>query len=720
MKFRLTYLVLLFLLTDSYYSKGQGPLLFRDTTQKGPQTFALISGVSKYQYIRPLAYADKDAELFRDWLRSPGGGSMADDHIFLLVNDQVNNSNFWGKGFQWLKAKQLQKGDRLFIYLAGHGDAIDEDQFFYLGYDCNPMGDKNNYLVSGAIQLFNLKKKIANETAKGVEVFFIMDACRSNELPGGTAGQNFLNTAISQKQAGEIMMLATGAGQPSLEDAAYGNGHGLFTWYLVDGLSGMADVQPPDQRISFNEIRTYVDQHVTAQARQRFKRKQEPYFCCNENSNKLIGTVDTAYFRQWIKQKQRTGNAVADWDIKIPGIVADTVLLETYNRFYTQVRNNNLTGNNSAEDYYLQLEKKYPLNPYTLDAKSTLAVQFLNVAQKRIDDYLGCMDQSSPAEKEANYRAAVNLEKAIASFREDDEDFARSLHGRLCLLKASADDIAVAFSHAYACLAMEPKGAYVHNKLAQLHLQQNNRDSAMYYAQQAAAIAPDWGCALTVLSRARNMQSSSRPDSLRKNKKGKVKNMGMMIGAGMIRSDPSFNPNSNPEILDAKATSSFGMDLGMLYYKNIGKNVAVRPTLYMNFSETNIEFIRRGSAGGPSFAEKVKIEEASIVLLTPLLLRLSGKNISPYIMAGPSFHFSIRPYGTQALELPVKSFSFMGNAGAGVDIGFKKGGYILSPEIKYAHGFSDLKENGNSIYSNALSSLKRNFFTLSIYLRAKN
>src|SRR5258706_10589634 len=189
-----------------FHAVAQSPLKGRDSSIKGPQTFAMIMGISKYKYVRPLAYADKDAQLFKDYLKSPGGGSVKEDNIYTLLNDKAINSNFWGKGFQWLKAKQLQRGDRLFIYLAGHGDAIDEDQFFFLGYDCNPQGDKNNYLVAGTIQLFNLKKKIVNETTRGVDVFFIMDACRSNELPGGQAGQNFLNTAISEKNAGEIIM----------------------------------------------------------------------------------------------------------------------------------------------------------------------------------------------------------------------------------------------------------------------------------------------------------------------------------------------------------------------------------------------------------------------------------------------------------------------------------------------------------------------------------
>jgi hypothetical protein len=343
---KLALIICLFLISISESAlHAQTPLKPRDPSIKGPQTFAIVMGVSKYKYIRPLAYADKDAELFRDYLKSPGGGSVKEENIFLLLNDNASNANFWGKGFQWLRAKNLQKGDKLFIYLEGHGDAIDEDQFFFLGYDCNPAGDKNNYLVAGTIQLYNLKKKIAAETTKGVEVLFIMDACRSSELPGGTEGQNFLNSAISEKKAGEIIMLATGAGQESLEDASIGNGHGLFTYYLVDGLSGVADnATKPDNKISFDEIKTYVDKNVPSVAQQRFRRKQDPFFCCNENSDKIISNVDTAYLSKWLKtkkaQQRGPGNSFSGNTLirSADFYAADTILIETYNRFNQAIR----------------------------------------------------------------------------------------------------------------------------------------------------------------------------------------------------------------------------------------------------------------------------------------------------------------------------------------------------------------------------------------------
>src|SRR5215813_13236886 len=109
---------------------AQAPPKPRDTTIAGPQTFAMIMGISKYKYVKPLTYADKDAEMFRDFLKSPAGGRIPDDNIYCLLNEEALLANFYQKGFQWLKAKSLRKGDRLFIYLSGHGDAIDEDQFF--------------------------------------------------------------------------------------------------------------------------------------------------------------------------------------------------------------------------------------------------------------------------------------------------------------------------------------------------------------------------------------------------------------------------------------------------------------------------------------------------------------------------------------------------------------------------------------------------------------
>ena len=47
--------------------------------------------------------------MFRDYLKSPAGGSISTDNIFILLNEQALSTNFWSKGFKWLDAKKLQK-----------------------------------------------------------------------------------------------------------------------------------------------------------------------------------------------------------------------------------------------------------------------------------------------------------------------------------------------------------------------------------------------------------------------------------------------------------------------------------------------------------------------------------------------------------------------------------------------------------------------------------
>ena len=725
----------------SFQATGQTPLKFRDASIQGPQTFAIIMGISKYKYVRPLSYADKDAEMFRDYLKSPGGGSVKDENLYCLLNEKANSSNFWGKGFQWLKAKNLQKGDRLFIYLAGHGDAIDQDQFFFLSYDCNPEGDKNNYLVAGTIQLYNLKKKIEAETTKGVEVFFIMDACRSNELPGGIAGQNFLNNAISEKKVGEIIMLATGAGQESLEDISIGNGHGLFTYYLVDGLAGSAESTiAPDNKISYQEIQNYVNKNVPSVAQQQFKRKQDPYFCCNENTERIISTVDTAYLNRWLKIKKQQskgpGNSVSFSQVSRNNnrpyhyTAADTTLLQTYDLFNNAINNKNITGKSSAEYYYETLNSKYAGNPYTLDAKSTLAVEFINLAQDKVNQYLGCQANQSSQQKQEFYESGLRLEKAINIIREYDADYATALMGRMYLLKASGDfgnggtngDRSIAFQNAYAALAIDPNGAYIQNKLALLHLENKNKDSALYYANKATTTAPNWACALTTLALVRQVAQQTNPDkSNNPNYKKPIKknSFGVVAGSGISKLNPVYTEAGNTNIIGINPKNIIKFDLGIIYQLGIGKNISLRPSALISMEGGELVYQRRATTGTQIISDPVKLKNTSVSVALPMIIRLSDKNIAPFISLGPSFSYLVSQDAASSKKIPVKKSILSGDAGIGIDIGLAKSKLIISPEIKYTQGLNNIRSDAKNEYTNTLSSLKKQGITFSVYLRGK-
>lgn len=728
------FLFLLFLFT-SLFAVAQKPLSFRDTTIKTPQTFAMIIGVSKYKYIRPLQFADRDAELFRDHLKSPAGGMLRDENIFLLLNEQVDNANFWAKGFQWLRAKKLQKGDRLYIYLAGHGDAIDEDQFFFLGYDCNPAGDKNNYLVGGAIQLFNLKKKIASETSKGVEVIFIMDACRTNELPGGAAGQSFLNTAITEKKAGEIMMLATAAGHESLEDASIGEGHGLFTWYLVQGLKGLADsVGITDRRVTLQEIQTYVTAKVPVVAQQRFNKNQLPFFCCTEKNDDVISTVDSLYLLNWLRINfpKGPGNSVKNIASQKQIAKTDTALVNLYNRFNLAINEKTTAGRNNAESYYYQLEQKFPGNEYTLDAKSTLAAEWIRQAQLMAVQYLK-NPSTDPVKRRNYYDASWLLEKANSLLKDDDPDFTSSLMSRFHLLRsAGSSSVNEMFENAWAIFLYEKKPAVGFERLAVLHLSTDNLDSAMFYARQAIAVAPQWNPAYNTMSKI--FTRLNNPDSARQYKKraeaanpavvedktsAKPKTkfkQGFSIGTGMSMLKPTFSQRGTQNITGVSGVNSVNFDLGVTGRIPLSNTTSLRPDLLLSFNGPALEFLRRNQAGGTD-VEKLKVEFIILNFSLPLAININSSANSPYFALAPGFGYIIGADPETEKILPLNKPVLSADLAFGVDFTFAKQGFVFSPQIGYSAGLNDLKKEASSEYASAISSMKAQGFTLRFYFR---
>jgi len=535
MRKSLSALIAICLLHFCMVSNAAGFSGFSHSDTTSSRTFAMIMGISTYKFIKPLSYADSDAELFRDFLKSPGGGKVPDSNIYFLKNEDVKAANFFVKGMSWLRNKNLKAGDRLYIYMAGHGDAINQDEYFYLTYDCNPAGDKNNYLITGTIQLYNLKVRIADASRKGVEVIFIMDACRSNELPGGGEGQQILNAAISEKQAGEIIMLATGAGQESLEDGTIGTGHGLFTYYLVEGMAGLADKEgTPDNLVTLEELQRYVGMTVPTLAKDKYKKNQDPFLCCDENKKKIIAKVDTAFMRKWILTKQLSGYLRKDEynpisrGLKSTGTydIADTTVIDLYNSFNQALKELNLAGNdNSAESYYQRLNKLAPKSDYTLDAKLTLASEYINFAQSKINLYLEGRDVSSiqrirsqldaddKSEEIANSldrmekvarqdfsEVAKMLERAIEYGEIDDEGFRRKLEAKNFFFKAhgyfekggSTVGLRQAIQNAMEAYRADPTAAYILNTLASLELDNNKPDSAIYFSRKAIQSAPLW------------------------------------------------------------------------------------------------------------------------------------------------------------------------------------------------------------------------------------
>lgn len=505
-------------------------------------TYALIVGISNYQYIQPLKYADKDAALFRDYMKSKAGGNVKDENILFLVNDDAKGGTLNARALSWIENRKYNSGDRLFIYLAGHGDAIDEDEYFFLGSDLSTGNDgaKNNYTAGFTLQMYNLKARIKRIKAKGVNVTLIMDACRSNELAGGEAGQKMFAGGVINNHVGEIMMLSAGAGQSAIESANLAGGHGLFTYVLISGLAGEAD-KNNDGKIDMYELSSYVKDNVRDKAYKTFNgHRQSPDFSGYTDDTQIFAYVDSDYHKEWLKNENmistvtNTDLAVKDKKRGASDGKTDSTIIKLYNKFTTCLKQNRLSGENSAEYYYEKMEHQYPKASLTEDAKYTLLSEYLNYIQGKTNIVLKSMfnvdaqskktllslenESSNKVRESSKFKFDLISELPSIRFAEisnkaiklvdNDSVLHNKLHVDYLYFNAcsytEANNHNISFEKALEninnAITIAPNEAFLYNALAVLKFCQGDLESAEISLKKAIEIEPNWVIALSNLS----------------------------------------------------------------------------------------------------------------------------------------------------------------------------------------------------------------------------
>jgi tetratricopeptide (TPR) repeat protein len=245
--------------TKSFCQQRGGKVESAKTNFNG-KTYALIVGVSKYKNpnIPDLKYADVDALMFKEYLMSTG---VSEDNIYSLINEQATNASFWST-LNFL-SEQFKDGDRFYIYFSGHGDVENKtivQDAYLLPYD-----SPYSVYPMGAIGVVYLKSWIATFSSKGVKTIFIADACRSGNLIGGREGLEATATILKDKWVDEIKIVSCQPGELSLEGEQWGGGRGLFSFELINGLTGFAD-RNNDGKVSLRELNLYLLETVPEKA----------------------------------------------------------------------------------------------------------------------------------------------------------------------------------------------------------------------------------------------------------------------------------------------------------------------------------------------------------------------------------------------------------------------------------------------------------------------
>jgi hypothetical protein len=269
--------------------------------RRAGKLFAVVIGISHYikgngsgqggSQINDLQFADRDAQSMLDFLKSPAGGNLADTDSLLLLNDQATTEQVRHALFTFLTKPQEQ--DTVVIYIAGHGapDPLDPRNLYLLTADAKP-----DDMGGTAFPMWQLQD-VFERVLKAKRVITFADTCHSYGFSGGRAGSNQrrANNLVNQylqryaSKGQRAVITASDFSESSFEDAKWGEGHGVFTYYLVRGLKGEAD-RNHDGIVTAGEIFAYLEESV----RQATDGKQNPRAMVGLSSGLTVSNVGRA------------------------------------------------------------------------------------------------------------------------------------------------------------------------------------------------------------------------------------------------------------------------------------------------------------------------------------------------------------------------------------------------------------------------------------------
>src|SRR4030095_6244819 len=247
--------------------------------------WAVLIGGSRYQCgdqdldgnrISNLKHAADDAESMREFLMSPEGGGFHDDHIFSLQDERATKANV---SAALAKLKQAKPNDFIVIYIAAHGAVIP-----YTDPKTNTTRDVPYFLLFDTdlreTAKTGMRMEAFRQTVDGLEVrkgLVLSDTCYSGGVQ--LIGRGVDDSQVTNQRYLDLMnKIPQGVGfisaarqtERSYEKDDFN--HGVFTYCLVEGLSGTAD-ENEDGKVTFDEIVQYLDQRVP----QMTNNKQHPF-----------------------------------------------------------------------------------------------------------------------------------------------------------------------------------------------------------------------------------------------------------------------------------------------------------------------------------------------------------------------------------------------------------------------------------------------------------
>lgn len=224
--------------------------------------WAIAIGINQYQYYQPLIYAQRDAQVFRDFLILEAGFSPEQT---LLVSDAslaVNHTTTYPSRSNIQTSltqlcQQLQADDLLWCFFSGYGVRFEGNDYL-LPVEANPA-----HLAETAISIAELFKIL--QSAATDQIVLVLDVNRSQSgLSGEGVGAQIAHLA---EATGISTLLSCPPDQVSHETLALRQG--LFTAALIEGIRHRGC-------ITLDQLATYLNQRLPELSEHHWRPRQEP------------------------------------------------------------------------------------------------------------------------------------------------------------------------------------------------------------------------------------------------------------------------------------------------------------------------------------------------------------------------------------------------------------------------------------------------------------
>ncbi|HEY0784837.1 MAG TPA: tetratricopeptide repeat protein [Acidobacteriaceae bacterium] len=220
-----------------------------------PRSYALVVGIASYKNLptsAQLQYPNRDAEDIYAALISPEGGQFPAENVHKLINERATITNIRHELEEWLPSV-THDNDRVLIYFAGHG-FVSAGKGYLAPYDV----DIHN-IASTAYPMETLGE-IVGGRIKGKWKVLVTDACHSGAITPESDRQQ-VNQTLLDLHKSLFSLTASRDREQSFESEKWGGGHGIFTYYVVQGLEGQADTNG-DGVVDADELSEYVHTNV--------------------------------------------------------------------------------------------------------------------------------------------------------------------------------------------------------------------------------------------------------------------------------------------------------------------------------------------------------------------------------------------------------------------------------------------------------------------------